>query len=120
MGGEIFVQKKNYDKAGVTAVDIRRTVKERREERNRKVKALMKHAKESDLPAGLIMRSVQDGAVSSDLLAVNTPKLELWKNARNPPQELDIPYSTIFLFMFSVVMVAAVLIIRRGRKKAAV
>ena len=117
LSGEVMVQKNEYRNSTLTAVEVRRMLDEKRKERNRKVKEVIRIAKDSPLPAGLFLDAIQDGVVVPDLLEAESGNLAKWKKARRPPRELAIPWGNIFGFAILLLIAVVVGIIHRGRSK---
>jgi len=117
VSGEVLTKKKNYQTSDVSAAEIQRALDEERKEKNRKVQAVMRVAKKSQLPAGLLLDTIQDGEVVQDLVDKQAENLGKWKQARRVPRDLKVPWGNLFLFCILLVIAVVSVIIHRGRKK---
>ena len=114
---EIVTLKKKYESSTLPPEELKRMLDEERKERNNKIKAVVKVAKETKLPAGLFLDAIQDGVVVPELLEGQDENLKKWKKARRSPRELQMPWGNIFFFVVLLLIAIVAVIIHRGKKK---
>jgi len=113
---EILEKKKAYATSNVSAADVRRMVEEKRKQRNQKVQAVMKIARDADVPAGLFLESIRDGVVVPELLAESNKKLGAWKERRRAPRELQVPWGNLFGFLILLIALGLMISIRKAKR----
>ena len=116
---EILANKKSEEAIAYSPDEVRRIVREKRQERNNKIKEIMKYAKDSDAPAKLFFLSVRDGVVDPNLLEDSNQKAEAWRKTHTEPSELNIPWGKLFALGFLSIIGLLAVIVRNNRIKEA-